>query len=165
MWQWIVCNSAGLQAVGAIVAALFAIAGFVVLCVYAWDTKTIAKAASHQTKDNFIAFLALSQLPRDGKLDVLQWKIQNMCSGPAINIRSWLPGKSTPRQRPSLMKEESFVICDVYSQEGLLFAEQLKSSNGFKIEYESLAGEKFRSTFKVKDVDTVVVEFENLSRL
>ena len=52
-WNWIVYNSAGLQAVGAIIAAALAVAAFAVLRVYAWDTRTIARAASNQERDEF----------------------------------------------------------------------------------------------------------------
>ena len=164
MWQWIMCNSAGLQAVGATVAALFAVAGFIVLCIYAWDTKTIAKTAVNQTKDSLITFLALSQVQKDDDPSVLQWKIQNQGSNPAINIKVWLFNDPKPKQKPSLMKGESFVIFDDAPPNASLFAEQLKSVDGFKTQYESLAGERFESIFRIKDKDTVEVSFKNLSR-
>jgi hypothetical protein len=158
MWQCIMTNSAGIQAVAAVL-------GFLGLCFYALDTRKIRQATSLQAKDNLIAFLALSQLPKDGDPSVLQWKLQNQGSGTAINIKVWLLNNPTPKQKPSLMKGESFVICDVDDPNAPLFAKQLKSVDGFKTQYESLAGERFESTFKLKDKDTVDVSFKNLSRL
>jgi hypothetical protein len=61
------------------------------------------------------------------------------------------------------MKGDTSVIVACDGQYGALFAEQLKTK-GFRAEYESLAGERFRSTFRIKDKDTVDVKFENLSR-
>ena len=150
-------NSAGLQAAAAVL-------GLVGLCVYAIDTKRIRRATSLQAKDNLIAFLALTQLPKDNDPSVLQWKIQNQGSGTAINIKVWLFDDPKPKQKPSLMKAESFVICDVSDPNAPLFAAQLKSVDGFKTQYESLAGERFESIFRLRDKETVEVTFENLSR-
>jgi hypothetical protein len=157
MWQCIMTNSAGIQAVAAVL-------GVLGLCIYALDTRKIRQATSLQAKDNLIAFLALSLLSKDSDPSVLQWKLQNQGSGTAINVKVWLHNNPKPIQKPSLMKGESFVICDADTQEGREFAEQLKSADGFKTQYESLAGERFESTFRVKDKDTVDVGFKNLSR-
>jgi hypothetical protein len=157
LWQWIVTNSAGLQAV----AALLGVLG---LGVYVWDTRKIRKATLLLAKDNLIAFLALTQLPKDEEPSVIQWKVQNQGSGTAINIKVWLPNNSNPRQKPSLMKGESFSICDVASPLAPLFVQQLKSADGFKTQYESLAGERFESVFWIRDEDTVEAKFDNLSR-
>ena len=156
MWQWIVCNSAGIQALAALV-------GLIVLSVYTFYTSRIRRATSLQAKDNLIAFLALHILPTDGDPSVLSWKLQNQGSGTAINIRVWLLDDPNPKQRPSLMKGDTSVIVACDGQDGALFAEQLKTK-GFRAEYESLAGERFRSTFRIKDKDTADVSFENLSR-
>jgi hypothetical protein len=80
-WQWIVTNSAGLQAVGAVVAAFFAVVGFGVLCVYAYDTKTIARATSNQAKDALMPFISLDLTPDDIHPNALIWKMHSQGSG------------------------------------------------------------------------------------
>ena len=164
MWQWIVCNSAGLQAVGAIVAALFAVAGFVVLCVYACDTRKIARAASNQTKDSLIPFIALD--PTKNKTDPnapLVWKMHNHGLGAAINIKIWLLDDNAAKQRFSMMSGGEHDILDFRDPDYPILIGRLRRTQGVKAEYESLAGEKFRSTFTMKD-HSVDVTFENLSR-
>ena len=162
--QWATTNSVGIQAIAALVASIVGVAGFIVLCKYAWDTRTIAKATAFQAKDNVTPFLALSLVP--SKLDhrVLQWWIQNHGFGPAVNVRHWLLDGSAPTQRPSIMQGTDALICELSSAEGQQFTEWLNDGNIFKVEYESIAGEHFRSTFQMVEAGKAEVKFENLSR-
>lgn len=157
------CNSAGIQAVASSVAAVFAISGFIVLAIYAYDTRTIANATAVQVKDKVMPFLALALVPSDLG-GGMQWKVQNQGFGPAINVKHWLLENPMPSQRPSIMQGADALICASEGDDGLRFAKSLKAGNGFRIEYESIAGEHFRSTFKIVDAQRVDVKFENLSR-
>ena len=67
IWQWVTCNSAGLQGVAAIVGAVIAFLGLIVLCIYVWDTRTIAKSTVNQSLDRFIPILTVTVgVARDG---------------------------------------------------------------------------------------------------
>jgi hypothetical protein len=63
MWQWFMFNSSAIQSVASAVAAVFAFAGFIVLAIYAYDTRTIANSAVVQSKDHVLPFLALALEP------------------------------------------------------------------------------------------------------
>jgi hypothetical protein len=168
MWTWIACNSAGLQAVAAVIAAVFAILGFIVLCIYALDTKTIARAASNQTKDNAIPFISLdltSDASEHGAMpNARSWKLENQGSGPAINLKIWLLNDHKPKQRFSMMKGTVRKLLDFNGPDNEVFHTRMRRPEGVKAEYESLAGEKLRSTFRMTEADGIEVEFENLSR-
>jgi hypothetical protein len=169
MWTWVICNSSGLQAIAAVVAAVFAILGFVVLCIYAFDTKIIARAASNQTKDNAIPFISLdltSDANEQGaKPNARSWKLENQGSGPAINLKIWLLNDHKPKQRFSMMKNAIRKILDFDGPDNEVFHTRLRRREGVKAEYESLAGEKLRNTFRMTEADGLEVEFENLSRM
>lgn len=166
-WQWVTCNSAGLQAVAAAVGVLVAFIGLVVLCVYAWDTRTIAEAASNQAKDSVIPFIALDitwDSPDDPISTARSWKMENHGLGPAMNISIWLLNDEKPKQRLSLMKGSVRKILDFSGPENDLFHERMRRERGVVAEYESIAGERFRTTFKLRQDEGLHLTFENLSR-
>jgi hypothetical protein len=157
-------NSGGIQALASAVAAIFAIAGFIVLVIYAYDTRTIAIATSVQAKDKVMPFLALTLVSTEQDENTTKWMVQNQGFGPAINVKHWLLDRLTPTQRPTIMQGKDALICINDGEYGRCFAESLKGNSGFRIEYESIAGEHLRSTFKIVDSQQVDVKFENLSR-
>jgi hypothetical protein len=160
-WQWIVTNSAGVQSV----IAFFA---FVVLCKYAWDTRTVAQAASNQTKDGVMPFIAIDLTSDAGEAGALpnarSWKMENQGAGPAINVKIWLLNDETPKQRFSVMKGSIRKLLDFRGPENELFHDRLQRPEGVKAEYESLAKERFRSTFRMVGTEIIEVTFENISR-
>jgi hypothetical protein len=167
MWTWIICNSAGIGAIAAVVAAIFAILGFAVLCIYAFDTKTIARAASYQTKDNLLPFVSLDlTTDADGlsAVDPRSWKLENQGSGPALNLKIWLLNDQKPKQRFSMMKGSVRKLLDAHGQDNETFHARMRRPEGVRAEYMSLAGERLRSTFRLTESDGIEVTFENLSR-
>ncbi|WP_158819235.1 hypothetical protein [Granulicella sp. S156] len=164
--QWATNNSAGIQAIAALVASFVGVAGLAVLCKYAWDTRTIANATAFQAKDNVLPFLALNlvTLKQGLYLTCDEWQLENQGFGPAINVKHYLFDDPIPKQRLSIMQGTESVICDTTTQEGRLFTDNMRSKKGFIVEYESIAGESLRSTFRLMDANQVSVSFENLSR-
>jgi len=164
------CNSAGLQAAAAVVGVIFAVAGFVVLCIYARDTRTIAVAATNQGKDSVIPFLALDLSPIKNSSQLegdqpLSWKLENHGFGPAINVKIWLLRDDAPKQRFSLMTGDKHTIVNFgATQDRALLETRLKRPSGVKVAYSSLAGEDFLTTFRRSGADPLEVTFENLTR-
>jgi len=163
--QWATVNSVAIQAMSALAAAAVGVLGFAVLCKYAWDTRTIAKATAIQARDRVLPFLALNLVAaNDGPFRWDEWRLENQGFGPAINIKHWLFDDPVPRQRLSIMQGTDARICDTTTEDGRLFTENMRARRGFVVEYESIAGEHLRSTFRLMDATGVSVEFENLSR-
>jgi hypothetical protein len=79
-------------------------------------------------------------------------------------VKLWLLDEPALRQRHSLMTGCVADIVIEDEQDGTRLLEKLRSVDGFRVEYESLANEKSRSTFRLKANDTDIVAFENLSR-
>jgi hypothetical protein len=166
VWRWIGYNSSALQAIGAIVGASFAVLGFVVLVIYARDTSKIADSARLQSKDNVIPFLSLAQLTAKEEVSgrpYLQWVIENQGFGPAIKVSHELFMGRTIRHRPTIMQGTTAVICNCDTPDAENFLRRLRT-DGFTVEYESIAGERLRSTFRILSADIVDVSFVNLSR-
>jgi hypothetical protein len=146
------CNSAGLQAVAALVATLFAIAGFIVLCIYARDKKTVANVAANQTKDSVIPFIALDVSPDATFPNILSWKMHNQGSGPALNVKIRLLDDSHTKERLSIISGDSHKLLDSSDPQHTQIIARLKTKAGIQADYESLAGEKCRSTFRHSDI-------------
>jgi len=163
--QWATTNAAGIQTLSALIASSVGILGLIVLCKYAWDTRTIAKATEFQAKDRVLPFLALNLITvRQGHLSCDEWRLENQGYGPAINVKHWIFDDPIPRQRLSIMQGTEAAICDTTTAEGRLFTENMRAKRGFVVEYDSIVAEKLRSTFRLVDASQVSIEFENLSR-
>jgi len=111
----------------------------IVLIGYAGDTKTLAKNSAAQIELNQMPFVALVWVttPNLGP----HWAIQNLGFGPAINVyySGWRNEKlNLPTAAPPLGVQNLHPISNNS-------AEISRSALGFTIEYESLAGKKFRT--------------------
>jgi hypothetical protein len=144
--------------------ALIAFVGLLVLRVYARDTKTIADATVVQAKDRVLPILALQVLPRTDGSDDKCWKFVNQGFGPAINLTFQRAGTDSPVTLAPVMQGGSFTITLHSSDEGIKVINQLKREEGFQVEYQSIVGERLRSTFRPKKDEGAFIEFENLSR-
>ena len=164
MWQWILSNSSGLQTLAALAGTLIAFVGFLVLCLYAWDTRKIARATQTQYLDNVIPFLSVViGRARDGRTKT--WTLHNHGFGPAIHIRHTSVEPQISHQRmPPIMQGEQFKICDVETAAGKTVPELLTSEGGFIIDYDSIAGESFRTVCRTLEPEGVHVDYQNLSR-
>jgi len=164
--QWATNNSAGIQAIAALIASFVGLAGFGVLCKYALDTRTIARATDFQGKDNVLPFLALNLVAvRQGQhLSCDEWRLENQGFGPAINVKYRMFDVPLPKQKLSIMQGTESAVCDTTTQEGIRFSNNMRTNRDFIVEYESIAGESLRSAFRLMEVTQVSVCFENLSR-
>jgi hypothetical protein len=139
MWQWITCNSSAIQAAGAGIIVLVSALTLIVLCIYAADTKRIAKASVQQVENAQTPFLAVRQ-EENVPNQVGGWILENQGFGPALNIvcrycenqqevrvYMYSLGPRTPR---SLQNH---------------FANARGTPEGFTIEYASLSGKNYET--------------------
>jgi hypothetical protein len=146
-------DPAWIQAITSIILALATIATLIVLLVYAADTKKMAKNSAEQLEVSQMPFLALVEQTDPGRLT--RWVIQNLGLGTAVNIyyTAWRnPNLNAMNPSPPLGAKNKVPVSD---NSGNI----ITSASGFVIEYESLAGKKFRTTFKqAGDKQTTVFE-------
>lgn len=135
---------------------------FIVLCIYAWDTRTIAKATSMQSKNAVVPVLSLGSFGlNQDRPDLQVWQLENHGLGPALNIDHFFRDSKVMR-RPSIMQGKTAALADFNSPLGVEIHEILKTGEGFRVEYESAFGEKFRSRFWLEGPLSVSIKFERV---
>jgi hypothetical protein len=110
-----------------------------VLIGYAADTKAIAKNSSEQIESSQLPFIALVE---SGERGDTPWAIKNLGKGPALNVSySRVVNNSTAQHRVSPLAPSA--AYHVTRED-----EDLSANDGFKVEYQSLSGRKYRTTVK-----------------
>jgi hypothetical protein len=129
--------------IGAIAAIWLAVVTtwtLVILRRYAADTKTIAKASVEQIENSQMPFVGLVMTTGESSR-IAPWAIRNQGSGVALNIYfSRLVNENVTMQwmTPLAPGEE----CPLEREVGVI----LGAESGFVVEYQSLAGRKYRTT-------------------
>jgi hypothetical protein len=148
LWSIIQTNSSGIQAVAAVGALIAALAGFVVLCIYAADTKKIARATLQQSQAVLLPFLGLTVENKDDHIRA-EWHIKNYGSGPAVNIRyTPIDPIELVGQKAPILPGETRKLCSANGEDRKRLGEALRASSGFEIRYNSVAGEHLLSRIK-----------------
>jgi hypothetical protein len=93
-------------------------------------------------------FISLDLTPDDIHPNALIWKMHSQGSGPAINLKIWLLDDSNTKERFSMMRGDVHPILDSRDPNHAKLMGRLNTESGVKVEYDSLAGESFRSTFR-----------------
>jgi hypothetical protein len=144
-----------IQAGAAIVLTAVTAVTLRVLVGYAADTKTLAKNSADQIELSQMPFVALIELTDRNR--TTNWVIQNIGFGPAKNVyhsRLRNPTLNMMSAAPPLGVNSQYAI----SNDDANIA---TSTDGFIIEYESLAGRKFRTVF-TRHGDKQATKFERL---
>src|ERR1700686_3643336 len=131
MWNWIACNSSTIQVVLTLLTLL-------VLLRYVWDTRRIAKASVQQIENAQAPFLAVRQQEHlEGQVG--GWVLENQGFGPALNI------VCSYRQNQQDVRVQMYSLGPRTPRSlGNHFANARCTPEGFKIEYESVSGKKYR---------------------
>jgi len=108
----------------------------IVLKRYAADTKTIAENSSRQVESSQMPFIALVQREPGHSSN---WAIKNQGFGPAINIQYT---RFVREKEPPLSQWVTpLAPSEQYSVEN----KDVAIEGGFKVDYESLSGKKYRT--------------------
>ena len=148
MWNWIACNSSTIQVVLTLLTLL-------VLLRYVWDTRRIAKASVRQIENAQTPFLAvLQQEHLVGQVG--GWVLENQGFGPALNIVCGY------RQNQRNVRVQMYSLAPRTPRSLASHFENARGTpEGFKIEYESVSGEKYQ-TFITWEGEAMKTDFKKL---
>lgn len=125
--------------------AAVSIATLLVLCIYAVDTRKIAKASLLQIENAQRPFLFLLQKPPVFGQHGGGWALENQGSGPAINVRhSDIGGGGQFRENVRALAKSDFLIFEGFNID-------VMRNHVFTAEYESLGGRRYRTVVQWHD--------------
>jgi hypothetical protein len=156
-FEWMIGNGihepAWVQVYWSAALTALSFATFLVLCLYAWDTRKLAKASVAQVENAQMPFLALvkaekevdpskAQLPLSSH-SFLAWAIQNQGNAAAVNIKvCYECANRTANQSNSSPESLNPISADSHTFIKLPPSAQIVSCS---IEYESLDGRKYQT--------------------
>lgn len=115
------------------------VATLLVLCIYAVDTRRIAKASLLQIENAQKPVLVLLQKPQVVGQHAGGWALENQGSGAAINVRhSDIGGGGQFRENVRALAKSDFLIFESFNID-------VMRNHVFTAEYESLGGRRYRT--------------------
>lgn len=123
IWQWVLIgnNATAVQTIAAVL-------GLFILCKYAWDTRTLARASTRQLEAQQMPFLSIDIVNRI-------CSVKNFGSGPAINIDLAYAGETDCRV-PSLAAGDKGPYLGIFTE---------LVNRDITVNYESLSGTKYET--------------------
>jgi hypothetical protein len=96
-------EAAWIEAIATALLALFTLITLIVLCVYAWDTKTIARASVEQGENAQMPLISLTHAQSS-----TEYSLENQGFGPAMNVHGYafdLVGEKHDFTRENIAKD------------------------------------------------------------
>lgn len=117
----------------------------IVLCVYAYDTRRIAKTSVAQAENSQEPFLVLLVEPPQLGQHGGGWALENQGFGPAINIRHSDVGAGGQfRENVRALAKSDFLFLEGFNND-------VWQNHTFVAEYEPLSGKKYRTVVEWRD--------------